>query len=333
MKGDIAMIVQNGLVNIFEFMDAFDVPDAVQGIYKILMIPGIFFVCLLLKDWVIESWKRREFHTWYKEKSLSKQHKKNKDYILWRKSQIKEKSRSHCKKWKKRCKWKRRSILAIGVLLFIGLTEMIPVGNQKKSIQDVYENQAVLAIQYYQRCGIAVPTRQMIVIDGKGRWKDFYLSDDGLDTISEMEECITEEGFEPTPEFLDAVLASERIPFKKRRLILTKRTLENAINTQSDSLEDTTLPWDLKCSYQKYFYNITGREASDVHYIGSRGMRNSMYTDMKILPLYFVFMQTGYPVRELSDIFENGYIQEIVFLLAGLFLVKMLYPIFCKTSR
>lgn len=327
------MVVQNGLINIFEFMDAFDVPNAVQGVYKMLMIPGIFFVCLLIKDWIVESWKCRKFRAWYKKKDLLKRNRENRDYILWKQSQIKEKSRRHCEKWKKRRKRKRRSILAIGVLILIGLTEMVPSGNQERSIQDIKENQAVLAIHYYRRGGAAVPTPQMIVIDAKGRWKDFYLSNEDLDTIPEMKECKTEDGFEPTPDFLDAVLASESIPFQKRRLILSKRNLENAINSSYDYSERIVLPWDLRCDYQGYFYNITGRDSSDVNHIGSKGVRNSMYIQTNIFPLYFVFLQTAYDVQGLDDILGNGYIQELFLFLIGIILTKKLYPLLRKNSR
>lgn len=327
------MVVQNGLINIFEFMDAFGAPDVVQGICKIMMIPGIVLVCLLLKDWGVELWKCRKFRAWYKKKDVLKKHRKNRDYILWRKSQIREMSRRHYEKWRKQRRWKRRSSLVIGILVFICLTEMFPSGNRERSISEIEENQAVLAIQYYQGGCISTPTPQFIVIDAKGRWKAFYLSDDGLDTIPEMKECKKEDGFEPTPEFFDAVLASEKIPFKKRRLILTKRTLENAINCPSDTSERITLPWDLKCEYQGYFFNITGRDSSDVNHIGSRGQRNSMYLDWNTFPLYFVFLQVDYNVWELSYVLENGYVQEFAFLLIGIFLTKKLYHVLRKNSQ
>lgn len=327
------MVVQNGLINIFEFMDAFDVPDAVQGIWKIMMIPGIFFACLLLKDWVIELWKGRKFRTWYRERGMSKKHKKNREYNVWRQSQIREMGRRRHEKWSKMRRWKRRRILAIGILFFICLTEMFPAGNKEKTIQDIKENQAVLAIQYYRRGGAAVPTPQMIVIDSKGRWKDFYLSDEGLDAIPEMKECKTEDGFEPTPDFFDAVLASERIPFQKRRLILSKRNLENAINSSYDYSERIVLPWDLRCDYQGYFYNITGRDSLDVNHIGSKGLRNSMYIQANIFPLYFVFLQTAYDVQGWDDILGNGYTQELFFWGIGIVLTKKLYPLLRKNSR
>ncbi len=331
------MIGRVGLIYFYDLMEYFDASDYVCFVYHILVLPGLFFVFVLIKDGIVCLWKRHQCRAWYQKINPKIPHKYRKTYLIRRKEQVRNIRENKTRKWKKRKRNKRVCCIGLALLLFLFLTENYPSNQKEHRIDDIKETQAVFMI-WHNVSGCFGADSCVIAIDKNGKWKEVSIYSDIFQRLAKQEGVAYDDGdVECTPRLLDAILEAEEVPYESHRFVISKRGLENAINNDQyfGLVNDYSLYWLMpvvdKDSY--HYKTVGGNGERKIHKVGMTGYYNGFVAKADISPLYLIFLQIELWDMDFYSFIENRYIQGVLTILISICIIRGLYPILRKSSR